>query len=416
MNPNCTHHVKTNDHISISVSNIASPKDEDRFCENLSDQELPSLSSFGVFDGHNGKEASAYCAKTLHNSIAQYYLRLLEIAEEDDTIAKHNLLKEELLCESIRSQYEKADTEIKAANIAGTTSTSLFLLEENDGTYRAFCSWVGDSRCILLSRKINDEDGKYEITRYQSFLMSEDHKPDLPRERLRIEKKIEPIWNGRPVDVTIETFRGHEGCDYSVHSESLLKRSLPQLKELELKSTILKSETDSTDSDNEQFNSVVPIVSTPEPDNDAQIIHSESFIGERVLKGYTDIKGPVAVCGRYGVSLNMSRSIGDKYGPRRCIATPDITSITIYPNQHARFILASDGLWDVITVERIEEIIRRYPNARKLSSKLSKMAWLERINRCMRMDDITAMVVDVNYHLAESAIAATSVKCNCNIS
>ena len=37
--------------------------------------------------------------------------------------------------------------------------------------------------------------------------------------------------------------------------------------------------------------------------------HSESFIGQRSVK---EVTGPIAVFGRHGISLTMTRSIGDR--------------------------------------------------------------------------------------------------------
>ena len=44
-----------------------------------------------------------------------------------------------------------------------------------------------------------------------------------------------------------------------------------------------------------------------------KITHEKSFIGRRCITGHEDIQGPLAVCGRYAISLSMTRSIGDRF-------------------------------------------------------------------------------------------------------
>lgn len=55
------------------------------------------------------------------------------------------------------------------------------------------------------------------------------------------------------------------------------------------------------------------------------------------------IKGPMAYFGRFKSSLLMTRSIGDKFGPRGCLPLADITAVTVGSHEHTRFVLASDG-------------------------------------------------------------------------
>jgi hypothetical protein len=54
--------------------------------------------------------------------------------------------------------------------------------------------------------------------------------------------------------------------------------------------------------------------------------------------------------------LLLYRSVGDPLGPRACLPLPDITAITIPPHTHARFVIASDGMWDVVSSEEVRRI------------------------------------------------------------
>ena len=87
-----------------------------------------------------------------------------------------------------------------------------------------------------------------------------------------------------------------------------------------------------------------------------------------------------------------------RYGARSCIPVPDITAVTLGVEEHARFVLGSDGLWDVVSVEDAQGIALGARSPQKAAGKLAELAWRRRIGRGMRMDDITVLVVDVNGH------------------
>lgn len=70
----------------------------------------------------------------------------------------------------------------------------------------------------------------------------------------------------------------------------------------------------------------------------------------------------------------MTRSIGDRFGPRGCLHLPEITSLVIPSNTHVRFVLASDGMWDVIdnhTVRRMG-LYYKYNSADALATALAR--------------------------------------------
>eukprot|EP01041_Mallomonas_annulata_P008097 gene8097-16615_t len=387
MVPDSRKHSGSSGRVSFAVTQIPGKSDEDRHSQvlNYKAPHFKTAHSFGVFDGHEGKFASSLCAELLHSKIFEYYAELDENALINGSTVKGISAFEELFSESIRTQCGKIDLDIKATADAGTTAASLYLMEYEDGKHRALCSWVGDSRCVLFMKS-----GDVESNKYDAYLMTEDHKPSLPRERLRIEKQAKQHWNGRPLEVSLRTFRD-DPLDYSVHSRSLLSTQIPKLKKDDSRTT------ESIHAINNCDNASILIV------------HEKSFIGRRAIVGYEDNLGPLAVCGRYGLSLNMTRSIGDRYGPRSCISTPDITSITIESDRHARFIIASDGIWDVLSVEEVQAYAMQIKNPQKLSYKIALSAWLTRMNRNIRLDDITVQVIDVNYEL----FSPPNTNCSC---
>eukprot|EP00981_Chlorochromonas_danica_P014437 scaffold8013_cov187-Ochromonas_danica.AAC.2 len=136
--------------------------------------------------------------------------------------------------------------------------------------------------------------------------------------------------------------------------------------------------------------------------NDLIILPSrlESYIANR--QGPGGFRGPLAYFGRYNHSLLMTRSIGDRFGPRGCLHLPEITSLVIPSNTHVRFVLASDGMWDVIdnhTVRRMG-LYYKYNSADALATALARKAHRRRAKRHLRRDDITVTVVDVNQSAA----------------
>lgn len=62
------------------------------------------------------------------------------------------------------------------------------------------------------------------------------------------------------------------------------------------------------------------------------VLYRHSFISHRCSEDRT-IKGPEAVFGRHGVSIMMTRSLGDKFGPRSCVSIPEVAYATVQPGQ-----------------------------------------------------------------------------------
>ena len=107
----------------------------------------------------------------------------------------------------------------------------------------------------------------------------------------------------------------------------------------------------------------------------------------------------------------MTRSIGDKNGPRGCLPRADITSTTVHSTQHARsfrysvyltlrckslcfrFVLASDGVWDVIDTELIRKVglYYKYKDPRDFAIYLAEKALKRRTKLHLSKDDITGL-------------------------
>jgi len=79
-----------------------------------------------------------------------------------------------------------------------------------------------------------------------------------------------------------------------------------------------------------------------------------------------------------------------------------------------RFIIASDGFWDVISNENVRQCALHYAHQtpQDLAVMLAAKARKLRKRNEMRMDDITVTVVDVNIH---QAVFVQSEKCRINV-
>ena len=123
-----------------------------------------------------------------------------------------------------------------------------------------------------------------------------------------------------------------------------------------------------------------------------EVIHNDSFIARQ--RGAS--AAPEVVTSRYNQSTNLSRSIGDRWGPRSVVAVPDVTAITIHSDQFARFVLCSDGVCSVLTPEEMRRLAFSSISAEETSLLISEHARSRRISRRLTNDDISVIVVDVN--------------------
>lgn len=334
-------------------------KGEDTFYERFHKEF--KISSFGIFDGHAGSYSSKKCSTELHDLIIRHFTRLL---------TSEFKLWEQNFCEAILCAVNEIDSNIKNQSDDGTTALLLISMNKPDGSTLVLCAWIGDSRCVMYR-----SSAKYFVS---ALPMSEDHKPNLARECCRINENLEPYWTGLPID-----------------AESM--NQLPAGKK-----KIVEGQCSSVDMQDILASS-----------HGFRPSRNGSFINERMDEHRPNWTGPLAVHSRYNVSLTMTRSVGDRWGPRSCIAVPDITSTTIPRDQHARFVLASDGLWDVVSTEEVRQAVFLYEDPQTVAERLANMAFAKRSKKGNRMDDITVLVVDVHPDMCR--IDSTPV-CTCTVS
>ena len=115
---------------------------------------------FGVFDGHCGQTVATYCGKHLFNFVKG--------ASKYDAKDYPHALKEGFVT------LDKHIFKALRGERSGCTAVTLLVKTNDEGITKLFCANAGDSRCIV------SRNGA-------SHPLSEDHKPDLPREYQRIQ-------------------------------------------------------------------------------------------------------------------------------------------------------------------------------------------------------------------------------------
>lgn len=144
-----------------------------------------------LYDGHGGKHAARFCMVNMvpviedaffaYSSTQRFETRREELALQVGPDGFHPLLDDSLV-----SAFERLDEAVKRSDPSGTTGTIILLkrgVGDNEGAVHVKCAWVGDSRAVI-ARDFNPA---------QVEDLSEDHKPELPREVARIQKLYETL-------------------------------------------------------------------------------------------------------------------------------------------------------------------------------------------------------------------------------
>ncbi|KAK3257738.1 hypothetical protein CYMTET_33187, partial [Cymbomonas tetramitiformis] len=126
---------------------------------------------------------------------------------------------------------------------------------------------------------------------------------------------------------------------------------------------------------------------------------SHSFVGI-----FTDEKGhhlsskPRVFNGKTHTSVQNTRSLGDNGSASAIISCPDITDVLLPPA--ARIVIASDGVWDVMTTNHCWSILKCTPLAAEATPLLlKKTLGVYTYNReCA--DDVTIIVIDRGFEEA----------------
>ena len=162
---------------------------DDNISSSASSAIVSAMGIFAVFDGHgDGGFASQYISSNLISKLqsnpswnmAYHEINLSSDACTTDTV-------ETIFTEACYDLDDDLKDENSKPRDGGTTAIVALV-----SSRKILVANIGDSRCILVKKRTatNNQDGgeeSNEMSQIEVIPMSEDHKPDLPDERARIE-------------------------------------------------------------------------------------------------------------------------------------------------------------------------------------------------------------------------------------
>ena len=123
--------------------------------------------------------------------------------------------------------------------------------------------------------------------------------------------------------------------------------------------------------------------------------------------------------GHHG-DMMMTRSLGDWKHVSWILPRPQIARTSVRPTDHWRVVLASDGLWDVVSHEQAASLTRGAETCQEAAEALvsaAKHVYLSERGLELPGDDTTVLVVDLNPSLRPFAPPQEGgAGCGCTIS
>lgn len=448
--------------ITFGSHNLPSDKNEDRGSMLISHEAdgCPQISSFGVFDGHNGSMAASICSHVFNRSVVRRFLKMSTATVSDGKNVFSDLSKQDkadaLFCESLRLAAIEVDSNIRTSHHAGCTLNTLFFVQHPEyAVTRVYCANIGDSRSVMftpngdLRSSINEFNFEKDLSEHDTLSSSvhskivrtktialqcsEDHKLALSRERKRVEMKQDVVFVPLPSDIVVCNLMSNTpdssqelsptelrnsifsmgAAEDRMNESGFLEYGYPPAEVMEQATRYVQAVTSQVDvlpkaityKVSESVEMVGALDGTGFYSNaeggksygEPTIVHQESFTMQRATSA--GALGPEAIMGRFNLSINMTRSIGDKYGPRCVVPIPEISVVNISDETFARFVTASDGVWDVMNNDDVKKFAFRYASPEMAAMQIADEAQRLRFTSRKHMDDISVIVIDINAHL-----------------
>lgn len=316
-------------------------KDQDRCIDDLEWREpgaVPFLHLAGVLDGHGHTNTAVdLAASALLGRLRQGFNA---VVEGGATAKELRQQYRERIVETFAAVNDEIGAARRPGERTGTTATVVSVIAheptrklgaEEEAT--VLCACVGDSRAVLVH-----PDGRTVRP------LSTDHTAANPSERARIKQES----------------RRHMATSDNVRTSFLVRRQDGQ----------------------GNFGPVALF----------KIYPADAAVRQRLTNaGIDEISVDDQI--KYGISTIVTRALGDHHAARSISCEPEITEATCPVG--ARVVVASDGMWDVISNERAASIIRRIRDPRKAARKLVAMAEKLRLYNGRRTDDVTVTVIEV---------------------
>lgn len=348
--------------VKCASAQLAGAKDQDRvvLCESKDDSKGPHY--FGVFDGHGLTATAAdMCQETLHETIFRIDKEMkldqaeIELGEDED--GSYVVPSDEAIVEG----FHELDKKIQALH--------------KDDPRTGTCAVI-----LMLGKRI------------VPYTESERGSTDSSGSTHEVEGIAKVAWAGDSRCILVDEDSVHELTDD--HRVDSHKGEQARIRATD-NGTRPGLENSSFWAEQEKVA------------KDPAKLRRQSFLGRRRENG------PLVLFAHSGgVSLQISRSIGDVLASRSAIPTPEIR--TIKQNgafKSGRFVMASDGVWDVMESEAVAKFIRKYKDPKLAASKLCSYAKNKRVYKGLYPDDISVVVVDVNSNQKGAEPGRKNSKC-----
>jgi len=190
-------------------------EDAKSLCLRLSDKH-PDLALFGVYDGHAGDSCARYLEKAvprtvgnLSNPTVREQLEDAMLSVDEELLNNPDTRNNGSTCViAIVKAVAKNDIFPSTVKVEVSGKSGLFEKKESISSkvYQITVSNVGDSRALLLKK-----DGRWK-------LLTRDHKPSLPAEKVRIENAEGKVDNDR-VDGQLALSRAMGDWNYKLNGK-----------------------------------------------------------------------------------------------------------------------------------------------------------------------------------------------------
>lgn len=419
----------------VAVLSEESTKGQDRH-ESL---ELESISAFGVFDGHGGIE----CSQALKEALLPKILGPGAFPGDEQIVDSYWAL----------DQAVGADLAAQG-NHAGSTCTVLVVGTDGAGGYRCKLAWVGDS-CAYVISMTGGQTLQYITTlAHTPYVEAEKTQllqlaavckvvrklrgkeedqievrtaEEIERNRAEKIKKIEAKRAAGAKGTALASVPGRRGGPPAVvrqKSEKAVDDGIQPQWESE---AAVRSSREEAEEEEDATEDLVRLafaeLGLPTPPG-VLALYCRAFRRERLIQkafprnvAYRrrcfihkravekDRNEPLVVAtdddpfSPHHKDLMMSRSICDWTKCAWVLPHPQLLDFTVAAGEHKRVILASDGLWDVISPEDAVIIARDSPSvdaAAELLMRRAKDEYLTKRGLAKMGDDTTVMVIDLN--------------------
>eukprot|EP00966_Prymnesium_polylepis_P332438 7387936-Prymnesium_polylepis.1 len=326
------------------------------------------LAGFGVFDGHSGKRAAEACSAENNGLLA----RLLTSDGGFPSEA------------AVADAFWAMDSVIGEQGVSdGTTATVLLTerLQDSAGLpyYRACLAWVGDSRAIRV-----DVTRPYPLTAVEA--MTRNHIPRLKDESKSLER-MAAVRARTDAGFKLETALADAAAG------PIAGATDPDA-QLALMGRVLQR--------GRRCEELHP--NGAESRRNALVIRRSEPEKKRRATAAAGKKPPWVVATEHEFShphyrdLQMTRSIGDWKASDTVLPEPELKSFSVGPQGHERLVLATDGLWDVVSASQAAAVCRRSTTPQAVADKLLQLAAGEYKQRGLPgfRDDTTIVVLDLN--------------------